>query len=212
MPTKKTTSKGIKPTKPRKSKPDRISYGEPGYEEAAAAARREMHRWARAAHYLYCELFPWYGPDVLQACPGESPIMPWVDNSEPMRQVRLDAMRKWHDLTGLKPLDACNPGRWHTAAVAAGYALPDVQKMPLDQLAEIILTWAQAEQAKQANSDDTLKKDWEVGAAKDFAKFVGMTDQQFRNWRRANRDCWESIPGSKRIRCYRPALYKLRST
>jgi|GEM_PF-2480762 len=56
------------------------------------------------------------------------------------------------------------------------------------------------------------KDGWEVGTIRDFAKFVGMTDQQFRRWRKANLEYWEPISGSRKIRCYRPALEKLRST
>ena len=57
-----------------------------------------------------------------------------------------------------------------------------------------------------------LQKGWEVGKVADFAKYVGMDDQQFRRWRTANSSFWEKIPGSKSIRVYRPALEKLRST
>ena len=58
----------------------------------------------------------------------------------------------------------------------------------------------------------TLKRSWEVGTPREFAKFVGMTDQQFRSWRKANPTCWERIPGSKKIRCSRPSLDGLRNS
>ena len=56
------------------------------------------------------------------------------------------------------------------------------------------------------------KDTWEVGTPREFAKFVGMTDQQFLNWRKANLTCWERIGGSKKIRCSRTALDRLRNT
>ena len=59
---------------------------------------------------------------------------------------------------------------------------------------------------------DTLKKGWENGPMMEFAQFVGMTEQQFRRWRKANGDAWEHIKGSRRIRCYRPALDRLRKS
>ncbi len=154
MPTKKTTSKGRKPAKhPSKSKATEprpsIGYREEGWDEAIKAVRQEQYRWGREEHYLCCKLFPWYGADVLKACPAESPTMPWEDNSEEMRQVRLHAMDEWQKLTGLPPLSPCEPHRWYAAAAAAGYVLPDVEAMPLDRLVEIVLTWALAKRANR---------------------------------------------------------------
>jgi len=201
---KKTTSRRKKAAKKATELPRSIAYGDEGWDAAIEAVRQEQYRWGHAEHYLYCKLFPWYGPAVLKACPAESPTMPWSDKSEAMRQVRLRAMREWTALTGLPPLSSCEPDRWYAAAVAAGMEglpTPDVRTLPPEKLAEIILPWVQAIRAKRQQTElGALSKPM---AKEDIARELGYTTVRSLN-RLIERGGIKLIPHGKLFRYYVP--------
>ena len=115
----------------------------------AEANRRQQYDLAWQAHWLYRELFPWYGDAYLEA---KSPRPPWHPPAfEPnMREIVARADKEWTELTGLPPLDACNPDTWWKAAIAAGMQgqpVPNVRTLSVRALGEIILNWAMARMA-----------------------------------------------------------------
>lgn len=115
----------------------------------ADANRRQQYELAWQGHWLYRELFDWYGGAYLKA---KSPRPPWKPPAfEPaMREIVARADREWTKLTGLPPLDACNPNTWWTAAIAAGMQgqpVPNVRVLSARTLAEIIAPWATARMA-----------------------------------------------------------------
>lgn len=155
----------------------------------AESTHRQQYALAWRGHWLYRELFDWYGDAYLRA---KSPRPPWEPPAfEPaMRGIVARADREWAELTGLPALDACDPNTWWAAAISAGrqgQPVANVRRLSVRALAEIILPWAMAKKAeagamakKAEAGDDT---EFLKVRTSDVANYFDVTAKTIREWR-----------------------------